>query len=179
MIKFSELLVDMWGEAFSNKIKEGSNFTVSDIDVELKSMLFEIDFWTPEVVTTPNGFNIIAKESNPFFSITLSKISDGTYGIKFDDVTGGYEWEKSNVKKMKKALFLQTVTKTIIGKMIISGEITTLVFAPEASDGREADRLKLFTHLYSELQKAVTKGHLTFNKDDSEYSGAMSIKYNN
>lgn len=174
---FKDMLIEMWGEAFSKKIKSGKPFTVGEIDSEVKVFLFEINFWSPVISTTPNGFNIKTDDTSSTFSIMISKIKDDVYGVKFGDASDDYRWETNNLLKLKKAHFLKDVAKKIIAKKFLDGEFHTLVFAPQSSDGREEDRINLFKHLISEIKSSINKGELEFKEDDENFNGAMSLTY--
>jgi hypothetical protein len=160
-------------------LKEDGGFNMTDVDIRTKQSLLEIDLWNYEIVRTPNGFNVEAVESDPTFFISLSKVEDKVYGIKFDDKEGGYKWETDKVKMFKKAHFLKTVATEVIGPKFKNGEIKTLVFAPEASDGMESKRLSLFDNLYEDLKNSVATGEFVFDKEDKDnrFNGSMSITY--
>lgn len=174
---FRDILLETYGQALANRIKSGTAFTIDEVNEEAKAILLEIDFWTSEIRDTPNGFYIEAKESNPKFGITFSKVGDkvGVYGVKFGEGED-YSWETSRILLIKKAEFLKRVARTIVRKKFIDGDINTLVFAPVASDGRDEDRQRLFKGLYSELSHGM-EDSLSYNDSDEEYAGSMTIQY--
>lgn len=176
---FKDILLEIYGQALSEKLKSGSKFTIDEVNEEAKAMLLEVDFWTPVIKETPNGFYIEAEQSDPKFSINFSKIEgkNNVYGIKFGEGED-YSWETSRLLMIKKAEFLKRIARSIVRKKFLDGEINTLVFAPVASDGKEEDRQRLFQGLYSELTSGMPKDFLSFNESDEEYSGSMTIRHN-
>lgn len=175
---FKDILIEVYGQALSEKLKSNVKFTIDEVNEEAKAILLEVDFWTPTVKETPNGFYIEAEESDPKFGIIFSKIEgkDGVYGVKFGEGEN-YSWETSRILIIKKAEFLKRMARSIVRKKIIDGEINTLVFAPVASDGKEEDRARLFQGLYSELTSGMPKDFLLYNESDEEYSGSMTISH--
>jgi hypothetical protein len=175
---FKDILLEIYGHALSEKLKSGAKFTVDEVNEEAKAILLEVDFWTPYVKETPNGFYIEAEESDPKFGINFSKIEgkEGVYGVKFGEGEN-YSWETNRVLMIKKAEFLKRMARTIVRKKFIEGDINTLVFAPVASDGKDADRERLFKGLYSELTSGMPKDFLSYKDSDEEYSGSMTISH--
>ena len=174
---FRDILIEMYGKALSNRLKSGKKFTVDEVNEEAKGLLLEIDFWTPVVKETPNGFYIEAEGSDPRFGITFSKIEGkpGIYGVKFGEGED-YSWETSRILMIKKAEFLKRMARSIVREKFIGGEISTLVFAPVASDGKDEDRKRLFQGLYNELSSGMSDS-FSYEESDEEYSGSMTIKY--